>query len=429
MGSIFRGRVGAVAESGHIAIVNRLIDRPAAKARIFAARDAKERVEGVVYGYNRGGFDVLVEGIRAFCPAGGMAIENVDDPSAFVGKKLEFTVPPSKGKGKSIIVTRRGILERELRKAARARLKELEVGQRIQGPVTEVRDYGLLVDLGQGLEGLAHQSELSYKRGVKPSEIAKVGDELTVEVLKVQPATRRDRTGRVSLSLRKCLPDPWEEHADAVKVGAVHKGKVTGTTDFGAFVEIAPEIEGLLHISELGGDKHLKHANEAVSEGDELDVLVERVDKGQRRISLAKLTPEELEAIQKGEIDPTVAPKSLKPGSHVTIVIDRVEHHGCMAHVKGVIGKRGRAYLPNRELPDGSGDRKKSFGQGKEVQAKIVGKDRSGALRVSVKGRQIDEERKAVREYRKEAAKQGGFGTFGDLLRSKLDGDDSSASS
>jgi len=245
----------------------------------------------------------------------------------------------------------------------------------------------------------------------------------------VQPATRRDRTGRVSLSLRKCLPDPWEEHADAVKVGAVHKGKVTGTTDFGAFVEIAPEIEGLLHISELGGDKHLKHANEAVSEGDELDVLVERVDKGQRRISLAKLTPEELEAIQKGEIDPTVAPKSLKPGSHVTIVIDRVEHHGCMAHVKGVIGKRGRAYLPNRELPDGSGDRKKSFGQGKEVQAKIVGKDRSGALRVSVKGRQIDEERKAVREYRKEAAKQGGFGTFGDLLRSKLDGDDSSASS
>ncbi|MEM9071825.1 MAG: S1 RNA-binding domain-containing protein [Myxococcota bacterium] len=418
VGSIFRGRVGGVAESGHIILVNRNIDRPAAKARIAALREQRTRVHGVVYGYNRGGFDVLVEGIRAFCPAAGMALAPIQDPASCVGQKLEFTLPVNRGSGKSIIVSRRGILERELRKKARARLKELEVGQRLEGPVTEIRDYGLLVDLGEGLEGLVHQSEVSWTRGQRPSDAASVGDVVQVEVLKVQPASRKDRQGRVSLSMRRCLADPWDEHAETLKAGTMHQGKVVSTTEFGAFLELVPGIEGLLHISELGG-RDLKHAKQAVSQGDVIEVLVERVDKKERRISLSKLTPEDKKAIESGEWDPAVAPRSLKPGAYVTIVIQRIEHHGVLATVKGVLGKRGRAYIPNRELTIEGASRKKAYAQGVELEVKIIGKDREGQLRCSLKARLIDEERRAVKDYRKEASKQG-FGTFGDLLKAKL---------
>ncbi|MCB9619032.1 MAG: S1 RNA-binding domain-containing protein [Sandaracinus sp.] len=421
VGSIFRGRVGAVAESGHIVLVNRLIDVPAAKGRIAAARDAKKRVRGVVYGFNRGGFDVLVEGVRTFCPAGGMTLGPVGDPNELVGQKLEFTLPPQKGSGKSIIVSRRGILERDLRKAAKQRLKDLQVGQRFTGAVTQVRDYGLLVDLGDGLEGLVHQSEVSWSRAARPADVAKVGDMVEVEVLKVQQATRKDRTGRVSLSIRRCQPDPWDANAEALKPGTVHKGTVTRTAEFGAFILIAPEIEGLLHISELG-DRNLKHAGEVLNVGEEIDVLVERVDREARRVSLSRLSAVDLEAIEKGEFDPSIAPKSLKPGNHVTIVIERVENHGILAQVKGVIGRRGRAYLPNRELSAEGADRKKAYAPGKELTVKIIGIDRDGGLKCSVKGRLVDEERRAVRDYRKEAAKQG-FGTFGDLLRAKISDD------
>ena len=421
LGTIFRGRIGAVAESGHIAIVNRNIDRAAAKARIAVARDARRRVFGVVYGFNRGGFDVLVEGIRAFCPAGGMTLEAITDPTEHIGKKLEFTIPINKGSGKSIIVSRRGILERELRKQARARLKELKVGQKLEGAVTEVRDYGLLVDLGEGLEGLVHQTEIGWVRGQKTSDAAKVGDVVQVEVLKIQPASRKDRQGRVSLSMRTCMPDPWDAHAETLKVGSIHKGIVRRTAEFGAFVEILPGIEGLLHISELGG-RDIKHAKQVLNEGEELEVLVERLDPKERRISLSKLSDADKAAIESGEWDPTLAPKTLKPGTIVKVLIRRIENHGLLASIQGVLGKRGRAYIPNRELPIDGPSRKKAYAPGTELEVKIIGKDRDGSLKCSIKAKLNDEERKAVKEYRKEASKQG-FGTFGDLLKAKL-GDD-----
>ncbi len=375
----------------------------------------------------RGGFDVIVQGFRTFCPARGMSLDPITDPESFVGQKLDFTLPPSKG-GRSIIVSRRGVLEREIRKAARTRLKALKVGQILEGAVTEIRDYGLLVALGDGLDGLVHQGEAAWGRGTRTFDVAKVGDIVKVEVLKVQPATRKDRTGRVSLSMRKCLPDPWDEHPDKVAVGSVVKGKVTRTAEFGAFVEIAPGIEGLLHITELGNK--LTHAKEAVREGEEIDVMVERVDREQRRLSLSKLSKSDLEAIASGEFDPTIA-RSLKVGAIVTVIIERVEHHGMLAHVKGVVGKRGRAYIPGRELLEDEGPkmgprgrkRAKPIGAGSEVQVKVIGTDRDGQLRCSIKGKVRDEERKAVKDYRTEAAKQGGFGTFGDLLKAKI-GDD-----
>ncbi len=418
-GSIFRGRVGAVAESGHIAIMNRAVDRSVAKAVIREAQEQRQRIEGLVYGFNRGGFDVLIEGIRAFCPASGMALVPIEDPHDYLGQKVEFTVPPSKG-GKSIVVSRRTVLEKELRKAAKERLKTLEIGSVLDGVITQVRDYGLLVDIGEGVEGLVHQSEVSWTRGVRPGDVGKPGDQVKVKVLRVQPITRKERHGRVSLSLRACLPDPWDEHKDIVREGHAQKATVVRTTEFGAFMKLAPGIEGLLHISELGG-KDLKHAKLAVEEGEELPIIVERVDREQRRISLSRLSQSDAEKLEAGQADQIVAARPPKQGAHVFVIIERVEHHGILAQVEGVAGRRGRAYIPNRELADDGGDRKRTFQPGARVEVKVVSVERDGGLRCSVRARLQDEERRAVKDYRREAARQG-FGTFGDLLRQKLGG-------
>jgi small subunit ribosomal protein S1 len=363
----------------------------------------------------------MVGGVRAFCPASAMSLTPIEDPTAFVGQRCEFSLPQDKGGKKSIIVSRRNILEKEARKRARERMAELEVGMKLKGKVLEVRDYGVLVDLGDGLDGLVHMSEVSWSRGMRPQEAANVGDEVDVEVLKVQQATRKDRYGRVSLSMRACQPDPWDTAKEALRPGTPVKGKVVRTTDFGAFIEIQENIEGLLHISELGGSKELTHAKQAVTEGDEIDVVIERVDKDQRRISLSKLSEADAKAIEAGEIEFGKAPRSLKPGTHVAVVVKRVEHSGAQVQVEGMLGKRGRGFIPNRELQDVGGEKRKGPSQGDVIQVKVVGTERDGTLRCSVRARLLDEERKAVKEYRKESAKQG-LGTFGDLLKAKLGG-------
>lgn len=417
LGQVFRGRVISVSESGHIALVNRAIDRAKARATIGEAAAARRRVEGVVYGYNRGGFDVIVEGIRTFCPASGMSLSAIPDPNVFVGRKLEFTLPPSKG-GRSIVISRRALLERERRKAIRDRMKALAVGTRMHGKILDVRDYGILVDLGDGLDGLVHLSEVSWSRGVRPSDVGKRGDDVEVEVLKVTPASRKERHGRISLSIRACLPDPWDQHKDILEEGHAQKAKIVRTTEFGCFVELAPGVEGLLHISELG-NRDIRHANQVVKEGDEIGVLVERVDRRERKLALSKLSPTDLAAVEAGTYQGGKG-RAPKPGSIVTVVIEKVEHHGLFVQVEGVPGRRGRGYLSNKELGEVSSDRRRQFVQGAKLEVKVTGTDRDGGLRCSIRARQADEERNAVKEYRREAATKG-FGTFGDLLRAKLE--------
>ena len=425
-GQIWKGRVGAVSESGHIALVNRLVDTAAVRTEIEEWRKLRRRVQGLIYGYNRGGFDVLVAGIRAFCPASAMALGEIGDPNAYVGQRLEFQLPASKASSKDLVVSRRSILEREQRKKAKELLRSLAAGQEHEGRVTSVREFGLFVDIG-GIEGLVHQSEISFAHGVKPSEVAKPGEVVRVQVLRVgaDPAKKeggkKDKGTRVSLSMKALLPDPWKEHAETLKEGSVQKGKVTRTTDFGAFIELAPTIEGLLHISELG--RELKHANLAVKEGEELYVVVERVDRKARRISLSKLTDAEIQEFEAGGlVDAERAPKSLRPGSKIKVKVDRIEHRGIVVRVDGVVGKRARGFIPNSETGTERGtDLRKLYAPGQEVEIKVVGLDRDGGLRCSLKALQIDEERRAVKDYRREAAKQG-FGTFGDLLKAKLGG-------
>jgi small subunit ribosomal protein S1 len=417
LGTIFRGRIGSVAESGHVVLVNRIVDSQAAKQRIVQARESRQRVRGVVYGFNRGGFDVLVEGVRVFCPASGMSLGPIENPETQLGQRLEFTVPPAKAGTHGLVVSRRGILERQQRKAAKQLFRSLQPGQRLKGRVTQVREFGLFVDLG-GFEGLVHQSELSFSRGVRPQDVAQPGDELEVQVLRVGEGQTRKERERVSLSIKSLQADPWSEHTALLEPGSIVNGKVVRTTEFGAFIELAPQIEGLLHISELGRD--LKHANQAIEEGAEIKVVVERVDRKARRISLSKLSQAEEKSLEQG-IDAKSA-RPPKPGAQVTVVVDKIEHAGLIVQVPGVFGRRGRGFIPNSEMGTERGtDHRRGFPPGTEIPAKVIGVDRDGGFRFSRKALLVDEEKRAVQDYRREAARQG-LGTFGDLLRAKLEG-------
>lgn len=422
-GHIFRGRVGAVAESGHLVLVNRLVDAVAARVELEQCRETRRRVQGLVFGFNRGGFDVLVAGVRAFCPVRAMTLDAIEDPDVFVGQRLEFLIPTFQPLGRDIIVSRRSILEREQRKRAREFVRTLTPGQRLRGRVTQVFEFGLLVDIG-GAEGLVHQSELSWARGVRPADVAIPGDEVDVQVLRVgEPgsrpgARRKDRIERVGLSIRALQPDPWATLTATLVEGSVRKGKVVRTTDFGAFVELVPSIEGLLHVSELGRD--VKHASDVLKEGEEIHVVVEHVDGHARRVSLSRPTPSEIQDQEAGKLGGPDAPKNVRPGAKVKVRVEKLEHRGMIVRIVGLAGRRARGFLEKRDLAgERDGDHRRAFPVGSEVEAKIVGLDRDGEMKFSVKALEIDEERRAVKDYRREAATKG-FGTFGDLLRAKL---------
>lgn len=419
IGKVFKGRIGAIAESGHVALINRDIHVDATIAAIEKYREERKRVQGVVFGFNRGGFDVIVEGIRAFCPASGMSFDEIDDPRTFLGQKLDFTLPPIKGNSKDLVVTRRSILEKERRRRVKELIRSLKPRQKIKGRVTQVRDYGLFVDIG-GFEGLVHQSELSFTFGVKPHEIAQVGDEIDVQVVDVvTDGDKRERNTRVSLSIKALLDDPWDLHPEAVAEGTVRAGKVTRTTDFGAFVELAPSVEGLLRINELGHE--LSHANQAVKEGEEVHVVIERVDRHGRRISLSKLSESAVQDFKAGKLgDPTQRQQSLHNGARIMVKVESVEHRGLVVRVIGAAGKRARAFVPANETGTERGtDLRKLFPRNSELEVKILGVERDGSLKCSKKALAVDDERRAIKEYRREAASQG-LGTFGDLLRAKL---------
>lgn len=407
VGEVYRGRVASVARSGHIGIVNRAVDKQSARAALKQAAEERRRVKGVVFGFNPGGFDVLVAGLRVFCPASAMSLRADTDPNTFIGKKFEFTVPANRTG--SMIVSRRSLLERELRKARKLRLKSIEPGQELEGTVSQVKDFGLFVDLGDGVEGLVHQSEATWTRGTRMRDLASEGQVVQVKVLAITPPEGKSKHAKISLSMKQRQADPWDEHQAQLQPATVTRGTVMRTTDFGAFVQVAPGVEGLLHIEELG--KGLRHANQAVQEGDSLDVVIERVDKKQRRLSLSKLNEEDKALLEGGS---TVLPK---PGNTVDAVVKRVEHRNILLQIPGVPGRRGRGTLQKRDLGNQLTGAKIEPGQ--TINVKIVGFEKDGTVKCSVRAKEVDEERQAVRDYKKEAAKQG-LGTFGDLLKAKL---------
>ena len=241
-------------------------------------------VEGVVTGQNKGGFDVQIAGQRAFCPAGQIDVRR-GDAAQYVGQRLRFHVTKIDSGGRNIVVSRRDLLEEEAAAQAKETWRRIEVGTVVRGTVTSLRDFGAFVDIG-GVEALIHVSELSYERVGNPADVLEVGQTVEAQVVKLEPDPSGGR-GRVGLSIRALGPDPWQTAVERFPAGATIKGKVRRVEPFGAFVEIAPGLEGLVHVSRLALDRRVSHPRQVVTIGDEVEVTVVSVDPEKRRIALS----------------------------------------------------------------------------------------------------------------------------------------------
>ena len=241
-------------------------------------------IEGVVTGENKGGFDVQIGSVRAFCP-GSQIDRRRGESSSYVGQRLRFRVTKIESGGRNVVVSRRDLLEEEAAQQATETWKRIEAGAVLEGEVTSVRDFGAFVDLG-GVEGLIHVSEIGHGRVSHPSEVLEPGQKVEVKVLSVEPAGESGRA-RIGLSLRALAPDPWATVAERFPVGATVAGVVRRLESFGAFVEIDPGIDGLVHVSKLVLDRRVAHPRQVLNIGDQVEVTVLSVDPAQRRIGLS----------------------------------------------------------------------------------------------------------------------------------------------
>ncbi len=236
-------------------------------------------VEGAIVGKVKGGLKVDV-GVAAFLPGSHADIRPARNLDRFIGQRGQFAVLKFNRARGNVVVSRRAVMERERAQLKQETLKVLEEGVILEGIVKNITDYGAFVDLG-GIDGLLHVTDMSWGRVNKPSDVVNVGDRARVVVLKYDP-----ERGRVSLGMKQIMPDPWASVADRYPIGARVHGKVVSLADYGAFVELEPGIEGLVHVSEMSWTKRVTHPSKVLEVGQAVDVMVLDVDTANRRISL-----------------------------------------------------------------------------------------------------------------------------------------------
>jgi small subunit ribosomal protein S1 len=247
--------------------------------RIEAAAESGEPVEGTVIEVVKGGL-ILDLGVRGFLPASLVDIRRVQNLDEFMGQKLECKVIELNRSRNNVVLSRRAVLEEERKEVREQILGRLQPGQVVEGKISNIVDFGAFVDL-EGIDGLIHISELSWSHVNHPSEVVSIGDTVRVKVLDID----RDRQ-RISLGLKQTQEDPWQRVLNEYNVDDVVEGKVTKIVAFGAFVQILPGVEGLVHISELA-QHHVESPAEVVRPGDELKVKILEVDDSRRRLSLS----------------------------------------------------------------------------------------------------------------------------------------------
>ena len=257
------------------------------RARREAAWDKLElefsktaRVEGVIFGRVKGGFTVDLSGAVAFLPGSQVDIRPVRDVTPLMDIPQPFQILKMDRKRGNIVVSRRAVLEETRAEQRSGLIQSLAEGQIIDGVVKNITDYGAFVDLG-GIDGLLHVTDLSYKRVNHPSEMIAIGDTVKVQIIRINKDTQR-----ISLGMKQLESDPWDGASAKYPVGAKLSGRVTNITEYGAFVELDPGIEGLVHVSEMSWTKKNVHPGKIVSTSQEVDVVVLEVDEDKRRISL-----------------------------------------------------------------------------------------------------------------------------------------------
>lgn len=281
-----RVEVFFLSEKHNERLFTRKVSGAAAVGHLEDAYRSGVPVEGTVQGEVKGGFEVKIAGtVRAFCPFSQIDIRKSGESSDYIGQKLPFKITKYSENGRNIVVSRRAVLEAAREQEKEALKESLKVGDTVHGTITNIRDFGAFVDIG-GIEGLIPVSEIAYGHIEDIHERVDVGQEVTVTVLKLD--WEHDR---FSFSLKEALPDPWENIRQQFPEGSSHTGKVVRLAEFGAFVTLAPGIDGLVHISKLGAGRRIKHPREVVKDGDVIEVRVDTVDEEKKRLSLSIPAP------------------------------------------------------------------------------------------------------------------------------------------
>ncbi len=248
--------------------------------RINAALEANEIVQGYIKCRTKGGMIVDVFGIEAFLPGSQIDVHPIRDYDVFVGKTMEFKIVKINQEFKNVVVSHKALIEAELEENKKAIISKLEKGQILEGTVKNITSYGVFVDLG-GVDGLIHITDLSWGRVSDPHEVVELDSKINVVILDFD-----DEKKRIALGLKQLTPHPWDALEANLQVGDKVKGKVVVIADYGAFVEVAPGVEGLIHVSEMSWSQHLRSAQDFLHVGDEIEAVVLTLDRNERKMSL-----------------------------------------------------------------------------------------------------------------------------------------------
>ena len=262
--------------------------------RVNAALENEEIIKGYIKCRTKGGMIVDVFGIEAFLPGSQIDVKPIRDYDVFVGKTMEFKVVKINQEFKNVVVSHKALIEAELEQQKKEIISKLEKGQVLEGTVKNITSYGVFIDLG-GVDGLIHITDLSWGRVSDPREVVQLDQKLNVVILDFD-----DEKKRIALGLKQLTPHPWDSLDPNLKVGDHVKGKVVVMADYGAFIEIAPGVEGLIHVSEMSWSQHLRSAQDFMKVGDEVEAVILTLDREERKMSLGikQLKPDPWESIE-----------------------------------------------------------------------------------------------------------------------------------
>ena len=399
-----------VSTSGGITLSRKGVRNAATQRELEDAFRNGLAVEGKIAQVVKGGYEVRIARERAFCPLSQIDVVRTADPAVHVGQTYAFRIIEYKNGGKDVVVSRRALLEAEQRANAAAVRASIVPGAVLSGRVASVLDFGAFIDLGGGIQGLLHVSEMSWTRVNSANEVVAPGDQITVKVLRVDDATQK-----ISLGLKQLLDDPWATAAANYAVGQVRTGRVTRIADFGAFVELEPGIEGLAHASTFPPTGRPGGWAASIAAGTTGAFEILSVDPAQKRIGVAMLEEGTSRAAT------ATAPEgALVPGAIVTGKVERHEPFGVFVFLSP--GRTGLMPLAETGL-ERDVDLRKAFPVGSEVEVAVLEVDPAGRrIRLSKKAVAVQREQAELREYtsRQDAAPSTSIGSLADSLRNAL---------
>ena len=398
-----------VSTVGGVTLSRKLMRSAATDQQLENAFRSGLPVEGKVEGVNKGGYEVRVGRSRGFCPLSQIDTARMD-PASYVGRVFAFRIIEFKEGGHNLVLSRRALLDDEQKAAAADVRKTIVAGAVLTGRVASVRDFGAFVDLGGGIQGLLHVSEMGWSRVADTSQVVNPGDEITVKVLNVDEAK-----GKISLGLKQLTADPWSRVHDTYAIGEVRTGRVTRIAEFGAFVELEPGVEALAHASTFPPTGRPDGWTGQVAAGMTGSFEILSIDPEKKRIGVALLPDGSARA------DTSARPQSgIAPGARLTGKVEKHEKFGVFVFLAP--GRTGLIPMSETGVPR-EGDVAKAFPVGKEIEVIVLEIDPTGRrIRLSAKAVQDAREADEVREYaeRPDAAPADGFGSLADKLRGAL---------